>query len=94
MLPAAVNGCGRLGIDRLARQHLHGLPVVVGQFVMRQVWMKVEGGHIIKQPELIEISESSQRCDVARAFDQCGPQTPTVPSPESQAPSATNARRN
>src|SRR5687768_11210542 len=68
-----------IGIDRLTGQHLHGLPVAVGQFVMRQMWMKVECGHIVKQSELVEISEGSQRRDVARAFGQCGPQTPTVP---------------
>jgi len=41
----AVTRCGErvrpIWIDWLARQHLHGVPVVVGQFVMRQMWMKV-----------------------------------------------------
>src|SRR5436190_12888492 len=78
-----VTRCGErvrsIRIYRLARQHLHSLPVVVGQFVMRQMWMKVECGYIVKQPELVEIFERSQRRDVARAFGKCGPQTPTVP---------------
>ena len=80
-------------IDRLARQHLHGLAVVVGQFVVRQVWMKVECGNIVKQPKLVQIAKAVSGA-MSRVPSTSAGRKPQRFRPGSQAPSATNARRN
>jgi hypothetical protein len=35
VLPAAVNGCGTIGVDGLTREYLHGLAIIVSQGVVR-----------------------------------------------------------
>jgi hypothetical protein len=55
----------------LARQQLHRLTVFVGNFVVRQVWMKIERGDIREEAELVKVSESRKRGVYADDLDLC-----------------------
>ena len=71
-----VTGCGEgmrtVEINRLARQQVHRFAVLLSNFIVRQVWMKVERRDICEQAELIKVPKLGKPRDLIRTLDACG----------------------
>ena len=56
-------------IDRLACQQMHRLTILLGDFVVRQMRMKIERGDVLKEAQFVDVAERRERCDLLCAFD-------------------------
>src|SRR4029450_10493801 len=65
-------------IYRLARQKLHRLAVLVGNFIMRQVWVKVECRDVCEETDLIKVPESRKGGDLITVFGACRTKPPLI----------------
>jgi hypothetical protein len=65
-------------VYRLARQQLHRLAVLVGNFIVRQVWMKIECGDVCEEAELVKIPKRRKRGNLIRVFGACRTKSPLI----------------
>src|SRR5205823_11625830 len=70
-LPVSSGGEGMrtVEINRLACQQMHRLAVLLGDFVVWQMGMKIESWDVFKEAQLINVAERGERCDLLGAFD-------------------------
>src|SRR6185369_2251081 len=67
-----------IGIDRLARKHMDLGTVWLEQLVVRQVWMEIQCGDILKKSEFIQIAKSREWRNVSCSWYNRRTQAPFV----------------
>src|SRR5215204_2744550 len=67
-----------IGIDRLACEHMYFGAVRLIHFIVRQVWMKIQRGNVLKKPEFIQIAKGGERRNISGSRDNCRTEAPFV----------------